>query len=133
MQIHGIKASNDKQSQLELAHHFGVGPAAAHNALVDAQTLQKLFPHLLRAAGGGGEALSVQQVLSSGSAAVGMLHQIGNPAGAGCHLGHQEGELQKRNLRSSILLYVQCSAWRIVCHASAAVMALTRPGCVQIY
>lgn len=93
LQIYGIRTSNDKQSQLELAHHFGVGPAAAHNALVDAQTLQNLFPHLLRAAGKAGEALTVHQLLSSGSTAVGMLHEIGNPAGAGFKLRVWEGVL----------------------------------------
>lgn len=77
MQERGIKALNGRQKQEDLARHFRVPPLRAHDAEMDALTLQYLFPHLLDAANS-----TLEELLTSASRAVGMLKMLAEPTGA---------------------------------------------------
>lgn len=82
VQAHGIRslsALSKAQSQLELARHFGVAPETVHDALADTQTLRNLWPYLLRGAGKGGVPLTVDELLASGTTAVGLLQALTQP------------------------------------------------------
>lgn len=58
----------DSQRQEHLAAHFGEAPSLAHRAMADVETLQKLLPHLIQAAG-----ITLTQLLESGKGSVGMV------------------------------------------------------------
>ena len=58
----------DSQRQEHLAAHFGEAPSLAHRAMADVETLQKLLPHLIQAAG-----ITLTQLLESGKNSVGMV------------------------------------------------------------